>query len=68
MAPLFAAEHPVTRDQLLSRHPDTGPELGYGEPVRLGFLRATPNLCADLEERALPIPWARRFGHVTRSR
>lgn len=67
MSPLFAAEHPVTGDQLLSRHPETAIRLGYGEPARLGFLRATPNLCADLEERGLPTPWARRFGHVPRS-
>ncbi len=67
MVPLFAAYHPVTGDQLLTRHPENAAELGYEGATRLGFMRATPSLCDALGEIALPIPWARRFGHVPRS-
>jgi hypothetical protein len=64
--PLYAAYHPVTGDQLLSRHPEAAAHLGYGPPALIGHLRAIPNLTPTLAERALPIPWARRFGHVAR--
>ena len=66
MTPLFASYHPVTGDQLLSRRPETAAHMGYGPPVLLGYLRAIPNLTGTLGERVVPVPWARRFGHVPR--
>jgi glycosyltransferase involved in cell wall biosynthesis len=66
LTPLFAAYHPVTGDQLLVRDEETAAQLGYGDPVLLGYLREVATVTADLEERPLPIPWARRFGHVPR--
>jgi glycosyltransferase involved in cell wall biosynthesis len=67
MAPLFAAYHPVTGDQLLSRAPDEAAHMGYVGPTLLGYLRLLAPLTGQLEQRHLPIPWARRFGAVPRS-
>lgn len=66
LAPLFAAHHPVTGDQLLCHEPETATNLGYADPVRLGFVRRLATVTGELGERPLPIPWARRFGHVPR--
>lgn len=66
MAPLYAAYHPVTGDQLLSREADIAVRLGYEDPVRIGFLREEATVTEGLDERPLPIPWVRRFGHVPR--
>lgn len=63
-APLFAAYHPVTGDQLLTRSPEDAAPLGYGEPELLGYARRIAPITGDLRVRPLPIPWARRFGHV----
>jgi glycosyltransferase involved in cell wall biosynthesis len=61
-APLFAAYHPVTNDQLLTRSPEEATRLGYGEPELLGYIRKIAPLTGDLTTHPLPIPWARRFG------
>jgi glycosyltransferase involved in cell wall biosynthesis len=66
LAPLYAARHPVTGDQLLCHDPETAANLGYADPVRLGYVRRLAVVTGELEERLLPIPWARRFGHVPR--
>jgi glycosyltransferase involved in cell wall biosynthesis len=63
-APLFAAYHPVTGDQLLTRSPEDAAQLGYGPPELLGFVRCLAPITDDLHPRPLPIPWARRFGAV----
>ena len=63
---LFAAYHPVTGDQLLVRHAESAAQLGYREPELLGYLHPEAPLSGQLEELPLPIPWARRFGHVPR--
>jgi glycosyltransferase involved in cell wall biosynthesis len=67
MVPLFAAEHPITGDQLLGRDPDLAAHLGYGPARHLGFLRALAPVTGDLAEHPVPTPWAYRFGHVPRS-
>jgi glycosyltransferase involved in cell wall biosynthesis len=66
-APLFAAYHPVNGDQLLSRSPEDAAHMGYGQPQLLGYLRLTAPLTGDTVQRALPVPWARRFGAVPRA-
>jgi glycosyltransferase involved in cell wall biosynthesis len=66
MVPLFAADHPVTGDQLLSRDPELAAKLGYGPARHLGFLRALAPVTGDLAEHPVPVSWAHRFGHVPR--
>ena len=66
LEPLFAAYHPVTGDQLLSRTAISSAHLGYGEPELLGFLCPQAPLTGQLGEQPHPIPWARRFGAVPR--
>jgi glycosyltransferase involved in cell wall biosynthesis len=66
-APLFAAYHPVSGDQLLTRSPGEAAQLGYDAPELLGYMRRIAPLTGDLHLRPLPIPWARRFGAVPRS-
>ncbi|HXS47177.1 MAG TPA: glycosyltransferase [Solirubrobacterales bacterium] len=63
-APLFAAYHPVTGDQLLTRSPQDAAQLGYGAAEMLGYMRCIAPVTGDLHLRPLPIPWARRFGAV----
>ncbi|HTT93796.1 MAG TPA: glycosyltransferase family 4 protein [Solirubrobacterales bacterium] len=67
MLALFAATHPVTGDQLLSRNPDLMTRLGYGPARPLGFLRDLAPVTGDLAEHPVATPWAHRFGHVSRS-
>ena len=67
MIPLFAAYHPVTNDQLLTRSPGEAAHLGYVAPALLGFMRPIAPLTGELSQRHLPIPWARRFGAVPRA-
>jgi hypothetical protein len=66
-APLFAAYHPVTGDQLLSRSSEDAAHMGYGLPQLLGFVRLAAPLTGDLRQSPLPVPWARRFGAVPRA-
>jgi hypothetical protein len=67
LEPVFAAYHPVTGDQLLTRTAISAAHLGYGAPELLGFLCPQAPLTGELDERPHPIPWARRFGAVPRS-
>lgn len=66
-APLFAAYHPVTGDQLLSRSPGDAVHMGYGPVELLGYLHLIAPLTGDVTQRALPVPWAHRFGAVPRA-
>jgi glycosyltransferase involved in cell wall biosynthesis len=63
---LFAAYHPITGDQLLVRDAASATNLGYSDPELLGYLRSEAPLTGRLDEQPVPIPWARRFGHVPR--
>jgi hypothetical protein len=65
--PLFAAYHPVTGDQLLTRASEEAAQLGYNTPELLGYTRSIAQVTGDLHLRPLPIPWARRFGAVPRN-
>ncbi len=67
LTPLYTAYHPVTGDQLLSRSSQDSAHLGYVAPALLGYLRLEAPLTGNLDQRQLPIPWARRFGAVPRS-
>ena len=62
--PLFAAYHPVTGDQLLSRSREDAAQLGYGPAQLLGYVRRAAPVTGELTPRPLAIPWARRFGAV----
>jgi hypothetical protein len=66
MLALFAAEHPVTGDQLLTRNLDLATRLGYGPARHLGYLRDLAPVTDDLTEHPVPLAWAYRFGHVAR--
>lgn len=60
--PLYAAYHPVTGDQLLTRSQPEATRLGYVSPELLGFLRTAAPVTGTLDQRSLAIPWASRFG------
>jgi glycosyltransferase involved in cell wall biosynthesis len=66
MLALFAAIHPVTGDQLLTRNVDLVAALGYGPARHLGFLRAFAPVTADLAEHPVATPWVYRFNHLPR--
>jgi hypothetical protein len=60
--PLYAAVHPVTGDQLLSRSKWEGPDMGYTGLTLLGFLEADAPVTSGLGTRRPSIPWASRHG------
>jgi glycosyltransferase involved in cell wall biosynthesis len=60
--PLYAAYHPVTGDQLLSRTAWEGPHMGYETPELLGWLRDRAPVTGTRELRAVALPWASRYG------
>jgi glycosyltransferase involved in cell wall biosynthesis len=60
--PLYAAYHPVTADQLLSRNAWEAPDMGYGPPELLGYLRDRAPVTGVRELRAVPLRWASRYG------
>jgi glycosyltransferase involved in cell wall biosynthesis len=66
-AALYAAYHPVTRDQLLTRSPEDAIHLGYEDQERIGFVQLTAPVTGSLAHQLLPLPWARRCGAVARS-
>lgn len=66
LSPLYASYHPVTGDQLLTRTPQDGPQMGYEGTLLLGYVRLAAPVTGDLDQRAFPVPWARRFGAVPR--
>ncbi len=63
---LYAAYHPVTRDQLLIRSHGDAAQLGYDDQELLGFVRVAAPVTGNLAQQSLPLPWARRFGAVPR--
>ncbi len=60
--PLWSAVHPVTGDQLLSVDERDAGQLGYGQPVRLGYLEPVAPVSGKLGSGRPFIPWAARFG------
>jgi hypothetical protein len=60
--PLWSAVHPVTGDQLLTTQEGDAGNLGYGEPVRLGYLEPDAPVSGNLGSGRPHIPWAARFG------
>jgi hypothetical protein len=60
--PLWAGVHPITGDQLLSRHQFEPNDMGYRDITLLGFVRDRAPVTGTLEMRAAGIPWASRFG------
>jgi hypothetical protein len=63
---LYTALHPVTSDQLLTSDPWEAIDLGYGEPVRLGYLEACAPVTGRLGTARPLLPWASRFGQRVR--
>ncbi len=66
MLALFAANHPITGDQLLTRDRDLAARLGYGPAHHLGYLRDLAPVTGDLAEHPVATPWLYRFGHLPR--
>jgi hypothetical protein len=60
--PLYSATHPVTGDQLLSRHPVEALAMGYADLRTLGYLLPAAPVTGTLEWRRRAVPWASRFG------
>ena len=60
--PLWAGVHPITGDQLLSRHEFEPNDMGYRDITLLGFVRDRAPITGTLEIRQAGIPWASRFG------
>jgi hypothetical protein len=63
---LFAAIHPVTGDQLVTRWPLEARDMGYGEPASLGWARAVALRTGTLDAQPVSVPWASRFGRNAR--
>ena len=59
--PLLLADHPVLPDRLLTTRAAEAADLGYGEPVVLGYLLATAPVPPPCD-----VPWAHRFGLARR--
>ena len=64
--PLHSAIHPFTGDQLLTTNPHEPGDLGYGEPVLLGYLDADAPLTGRRESALPRLVWAARFGQKVR--
>lgn len=63
---LYAAAHPVTGDQLLTRYRVEATETGYGEPALMGYLIERAPQTGSLQRPHITIPWASRFGSAIR--
>ncbi len=59
--PLLLADHPVLPDRLLTTRAAEAADLGYGEPVVLGYLVD----CAPVPPPC-DVPWAHRYGLARR--
>jgi len=59
---LFAAAHPVLDDVLLTTDPGEARELGYAEPVSLGFLEQGAPVTGTPGVARVDVPWARHWG------
>jgi glycosyltransferase involved in cell wall biosynthesis len=60
--PLYSAIHPVTGDQLLTRHRIEPLAMGYVELTLLGYLLPQAPVTGTLDWRRRSVPWASRFG------
>lgn len=60
--PLYAALHPITGDQLLTRFPVEAQDLGYTAIERLGYLLAVRPVTGSDDRTRPTVPWASRFG------
>jgi predicted O-methyltransferase YrrM len=61
---IFSATHPVTGDQLVTRDPSEPSELGYEEPLLLGYALAVAPVTGDVSRPAAGVPWGSRFGEA----
>jgi hypothetical protein len=59
---LFAAAHPVLDDVLLTTDPGEARELGYGEPMSVGFLEQGAPVTGTPGIAQVDVPWARHWG------
>jgi len=66
--PLFSAIHPATGDQLVTTSPDEAARLGYGDPVRLGYVIAAAPVTRLLGIVPRSLPWASRAGFTAAER
>lgn len=64
--PLYSAVHPITGDQLLATQRWEAVDLGYGEPVLLGYLDARAPLTGRAGTSRPHVLWASRFGQRVR--
>ena len=55
---LYAAVHPVTGDQLLTRGRLEAADMGYGEAVLLGWVVRHAPVTGSLAPRPVDVPWA----------
>jgi len=62
--PVFAAVHPVTADQLVTRDRSEARELGYGPAHILGYALALAPVTGTLRRPTVSVPWGSRFGDV----
>jgi glycosyltransferase involved in cell wall biosynthesis/GT2 family glycosyltransferase len=60
--PLYAAVHPVTHDQLLTTHRREATDMGYEDPVQIGYLVARAPVTGRSGLQPATVPWASRFG------
>ena len=59
---LYAAAHPVLDDVLLTTDPGEARELGYADPVSLGFLEEGAPVTGTPGVARVGVPWARHWG------
>jgi hypothetical protein len=60
--PLLAAAHPVLDDVLLTTDEDEPRDLGYEEPILVGYLEAFAPVTGVLGLGYVDVPWASRWG------
>lgn len=60
--PLYAALHPITGDQLLTRFPLEAQDMGYTRIERLGYVLAAWPVTGRDDRTRPTVPWASRFG------
>jgi len=61
-AELWAAEHPVLDDVLLTTDREEACDLGYSAPVMLGFVERRAPVTGSPGTKEVRIPWARHWG------
>jgi hypothetical protein len=66
--PLYAAMHPVTGDQVLTRYPMEVGDMGYEDVRLLGWMVEVAPVTGSLDLTPTAAPWASRFGQQVRMR